>query len=391
MDNLGKEEENFSFGKWEKKLLGLQREGRGPYGQNVNELYDPRLGTLRRRENFPDASRRTCQFGEAAQSSSEEIGKFIVQTTPTEVSFFDQNSRIEIIQNSGEITVKGGENRDWSLIDVESLFILSYKKGVLKSFDLQAEPYDFERREPEEGDLASNLKALLGYLKTDQEDAARVVSMAIADIARETREKETDKGNLEDSDVFVEALYLKLLEYSDSPQEAKDLLDKLNFKDAIFADLARGFVFDEKGGFLSPEELLNRIVKDQIESLRPLKIYQRLLKIEGLDDQKLSWSEVDIEEVEGGKETKKINSGVCEFGSDIPIQEHLFSVKKVGVTIIVTCTKLPNNQLWKVEFPVLIPQEKVSEIIDDSNADFRKIKDLIPVSLKISSERSITT
>lgn len=136
------------------------------------------------------------------------------------------------------------------------------------------------------------------------------------------------------------------------------------------------------------DKFLSSEVRGWLDDLRRDEYgsFIHFLEINNLSDTTFHWREVESELGQQGHQDRAVkHEGEGQYKMELPAQDHIFVVDKVGDEIRVSCLSQRRKPLWTAEFPQSIPYEQITDMYEDEKADFRQIKDLLNMSFRKKS------
>lgn len=308
-------------------------------------------------------------------SQAEAAGSPIPSMPPdTVVSFVEIDKPWESLQDD-----------ELEVIPVDVLLEVGYDhQGSLSECILQSEKMTIGYEPMEKINWQEALPILLSYAR----DASPIISTEdpyenhpqieeARQLANELTEQMVNSVPFEDREEALQAL----AKYNWNLKLIAGLLfliekDKISIKTAL-----------EKYG---REELLNHEVTAWVNQSRfdESRDYLHFLAIDQFIGTVFRWQEVDAERgVEIQDEETVKNEGEVEYGTELPIQEHIFVLEKIEDNRLrASCLSRTRKPLWIAEFPLTIPHMEIAVhyagVQKDTSADFRRIKDLLDMSFK---------
>ncbi len=111
----------------------------------------------------------------------------------------------------------------------------------------------------------------------------------------------------------------------------------------------------------------------------------QIITINDISDTEFSWevkeSEFRVDMYSLSDEKKTVSKGDGAWGNEITVQDKTFKLQRNNGMITIICSER-GKALWHSTIPVALNSKKIADIARDSDADFRKISDLIPAGFQ---------
>lgn len=138
---------------------------------------------------------------------------------------------------------------------------------------------------------------------------------------------------------------------------------------------------------LDIKNFLDVLVYVEIMTFSHPNYQQNFVSLSQFSEDSFQYQELEVETYADNPTEKKEKSSEQQessYGKLMNYQGNNFIVQKDKDFIFVTCTPR-RSKSWTVRFPLTLPVNNIIDTIDDLDADFRKVKDLMPISLKTKS------